>query len=524
MAGKNKAMSQIKQVLRLHKDGETNRAIARKLNLYKGTVNKYVKLAEADPLSIDELLGMDDPVLEKHFYIGNPAYSDKRFDDLQERLPYIIKELGRKHVTRYILWQEYKSERPDGYEYTQFCYHIDQYVGARELSFVMSPSRGGGEYLYVDFSGDTMSYTDLDTGEIVKCQIFEACLPASDFGFVMAVRSQQIDDFIYAIECCLREIGGVPKIIVTDNLKSAVIKSDRYQPELNRIMEDFCEHYGCVTIPARAAHPKDKSSVEGDVKISYNRVYAPLRNRQFFSIGELNDAIKAKMKLHNQTRMQRISFTREERFIALDKPNLKPLRAEPFEIKYRVRLLVGDNSHVYMGRDKVYYSVPYKLIGQRVDVIYTRTLVNIYSGGEKVATHRRRLDAATSYASIYMTEDCHMPSYYNDYARQSPQRFIERASYFSKNFAEVMRGVFARNPSAVPETFYKSCEGLIHLQKTSDAIVFEKACEIALKYDKCTYTFIKHLVESKCAGYPDEQEDVLFPETHDNIRGREYYK
>ena len=288
MAGKCKEMNKIKQALRLHLDGESNRSIGRKLDLYKGTVNKYITLAESCGIPIPVLLSMEEPEIERVLTGGNPAYSDSRFQDLKERLPYIASELERKHMTMFLLWREYRTNNPDGYGYTQFCYHVNQYTEAQKPSFVLSPDRKGGQYLFVDFAGDTMSYVDLETGEEVKCQIFVASLPASDYGFAMAVKSQTVDDFLYALECCLRHIGGVPKIIVTDNLKASVVKADRYEPEINRSMEDFAEHFGCVTIPARSGKPKDKALVENHVKLTYQNVYAPLRNRQFFSIDELN--------------------------------------------------------------------------------------------------------------------------------------------------------------------------------------------------------------------------------------------
>ena len=326
MAGKCKEMNKIKQALRLHLDGESNRSIGRKLDLYKGTVNKYINMAESCGIPIPVLLAMEEPEIERVLTGGNPAYSDSRFQELKERLPYIASELERKHMTLFLLWREYRMSNPDGYGYTQFCYHVNQYTEAQKPSFVLSPDREGGQYLFVDFAGDTMSYVDLETGEEVKCQVFVASLPASDYGFAMAVRSQTVDDFLYAIECCLRHIGGVPKIIVTDNLKSAVVKADRYEPEINRSLEDFAEHFGCVTIPARSGKPKDKALVENHVKLTYQNVYAPLRNHQFFSIEELNAAIAEQMMLHNQRRMQRLPFTREERFISIDKPALKSVK------------------------------------------------------------------------------------------------------------------------------------------------------------------------------------------------------
>lgn len=524
MAGKCKEMSKIKQVIRLHKDGKANRAIGRELGLYKGTVNKYVKLAEDDPLSLDELLALEDPVLEKRFCGGNPAYSDKRFDELQERLPYIAEELSNKsktHVTLYLLWEEYKRDHPDGYEYTQFCFHCNQYTDAQKPSFVMKQDRPGGEYLHIDYAGDTLEYIDMETGEVVKCQVFIAVLPASDYPYIIAVRSQKVEDFIYGLECCLRHFGGVPKILVPDNLKAAVIKSDRYQPELNQIMEDFANHYGCVTIPARAYKPKDKTNGEGGVCRAYRRIYAPLRHRQFFSLEELNEAIWALQKQFVQKRMQQIPFTREERFIALDKPNLKPLRSEPFEIRMRTSLKVQENSHVYLGRDRVYYSVPFRLISREVKVEYTPTYVAIYFEGEKVALHARCYTPGQ-----YVTVDSHMPSYYNNYVNLSPEKYVERALAISENMANVMVNIFTSHTNLPPETYYKACDGIFHLQKKTPEDIFEKACKIALDFNQCRYGFIKSLVESKCAGFDDIAEDaVLFPDDkHDNIRGKAYYE
>jgi len=524
MASKTKDMGTIKQVLRLHSTTKkSNRRIAEDLGLYKGTVNKYIKAAESDPLGIARLLEMDDMELEKRIGCGTPAYSDNRFQDLQGRIPGYVAELSKKgsHTTREILWREYIREVPDGYGYTQFCFHLSQYKGAQKLSFVKE--HVPGECLYVDFAGDTMAYVDLTTGEEVKCQLFVATFPASDHGFALAVRSQKIADFIFALEECLRSAGGVPKIIVTDNLKSAVTKSDRYEPESNKVMEDFCNHFGCVHIPTRPAKPKDKSLVEDHVKIVYRRVKAPLRNRMSHSLEELNEAIASCMKASNQTRMQRIPYTREERFIALDKPALSPLNPEPFEVRYRTQLAVGANSFVYLARDRAYYSVPYKYIGRRADVIYTRSTVSIYIDCERVALHKRTYEGLESYRTPYVKVDAHLPSYYDRYVKQSPEMFAKKAAEFSETFREVIERMFSKQ--VVPETLYKSCEGLIHLQKTSDPEIFEKACRIALKMGICKYGPIKNLVESKCRGYDETvEEPLLFPPDHENIRGAAYYR
>ena len=524
MAGKCKEMNKIKQVIRLHADGMSNREIGRQLDLYKGTVNKYVKLADPDPIGLDKLLELSDPELEKRLCGGNPAYSDHRFTALQERLPNIIQEMENRHethVTLLLLWEEYKRDVPDGYEYTQFCYHYNQIVAAAKPSAVMKGQWTPGQYILIDFAGDTMSYVDRDTGEEIKCQIFVATLPASDYSYIKAVPSQKLEDFIYCMESCFRSLNGVPKIITTDNLKSAVVKADRYEPVINDALADFANHYGCVNIPARSFKPKDKSPVERQVKHSYSRIYAPLRRHQFFSLEELNIALTGLMHKHNQKRMQRIPYSREELFLALDKPALKALNPEPFEIRYRTVLKVAQNSHIYLGRDKAYYSVPYRLIGRKVKVEYTRTVVNIYSEGVCIAMHPR-----SSRIGEYVTTASHLPSYFEDYVNLSPERYIERARKVSEKLPEVMQRMFNSNKNIPPETFYKSCDGLLHLQKKTDYELFEDACAIALHFNRCRYNFIKNLVESKCAGYAAQQNnDVLFPcNEHENIRGEEYYK
>ena len=237
----------------------------------------------------------------------------------------------------------------------------------------------GGEKAFLDFAGGKMQYVDIDTGEIHDVEVFVACLPATDYGFAMAVLSQKVEDFLLATERFFEHIGGVPKILVPDNLKSAVIKREKGMPELNKIFEDFCNHYGCVAIPARPVHPKDKSLVEDHVKIFYRRVVAPLRNEIFYSIDDINAAIFQKMRESNQRRMQQRPQTREELFLAIEKPNLSPLPKERYEVKFYTNLLVKENCCIYLGRDMHYYSVPYKYIGTRMQVIFTATLVKIYT-------------------------------------------------------------------------------------------------------------------------------------------------
>jgi len=517
MAGTTKGMNKIKQLLRFHLQGASNRKIAILLEMDKATVNRYVLLAKADSMQIEELLCLDDPVLEHRMTGGNPAYPDKRFEEFTKKLSYLESEITREHVTLKLLWEEYRVENPAGYSLTQFRYHFNQHSKAQKATTVLKDTYIGGEKLYIDFAGKLMSYIDNETGEIIKVQVFVACLPATDYGYALAVASQKSEDFMYALICCLKHLGGVPKIIVPDNLKAAVIKTDRYEPGINQIMEDMANHYGCVVVPARPAKPRDKCLCEDHVKLVYQRVYAELRNEVFYSLEELNRAIAIKMQAHNRKRMQQHPYSREEHFLAIEKPALSPLPSTDFEIRNNTSLKVAVNGCIYLGRDKHYYSVPHSYIGQDVKVIYTRTLVKVYNQGECIATHTRDYKQGQ-----YTLVREHLASHSLAYRDRSPDYYITRGKNALAELGEVISFMFT-TATVPPETFYRGCEGLLHLQKTTDPNLFRRACETALLHNQYRYGFILKLVESKCKGLEVTDVESAPPE-HSNIRGKEQFK
>ena len=268
MAYKTKDMSAIKQVILRHLQGESNRSIAKSLSMSKNTVNRYISLAEADSMPLRQLVELEDETLDFRFNGGSPAYTDERFKDFLGRLPYFEEQMRHKHMTLQQLWEEYRLEVPDGYGISQFRYHYRQNAVALKgkVATVLKDLHQGGDMLYLDFAGDPMGYVDRETGELVKVQVFVGVLAASDYTFAMAVPSQRTEDFCYAVDCCLQALGGVPRQLVPDNLKAAVIKADRYNPTLNKAFEQLGNHYGCVINPARALHPKDKALVENAQK------------------------------------------------------------------------------------------------------------------------------------------------------------------------------------------------------------------------------------------------------------------
>jgi len=514
MAGKPKQMSQIKQLIRLYQDGNGIKTIARILGMSKNTVRSYLKKMADGGFNTEELLKQEDPLLEKSFHSGNPAYKADKFEYLKSRLDYYQKELKRTGVTKQLLWQEYMESDPTGYSYPQFTYHLRQQLISRKGSMVMEHI--AGDKLYIDFSGKKLHYIDRSTGELIACEIFVACLPFSDYAFAIAVRSQQTPDFLYALSCCLEAMGGVPKAIVPDNLKAAVIKANKYEPVLNQSMEDFANHYGTVVVPARSGKPKDKSLVENQVKMIYSRVFAPLRNQQFFDIHALNQAINTCMIKHNQTRMQQKPYCREERFLSTEKATLGALPSERFALKYYAELKVGNNGHIYLQRNKHYYSVPFTYIGMKVKLIYTRTMVSIYCQGKQIAVHIRSYQE-----NKYTTLAEHLKSEHQAYKKRSHEIYLARAKEHSPEFHELMQVLFKR--ARYPEQLYRTCDGLFRLKRDFPIEEFDKACKYVLKNKLYTYYFFKNVLEKGIANIEEEPlvKDAL-PE-HPNIRGRAYY-
>jgi len=514
MAGKPKPMRQIKQLIRLHQQGKGVKFLARTLDMSKNTVKEYLARIRQTGFDMEYLLSLEDPELERKLHAGNPAYSDRRFDWLKDKLDYYGSELERKGVTRMLLWEEYLQGQPNGYKYTQFCYHLNQHLRSAKPSLVLNHLPA--DKLYIDFAGKTVSYIDPQSGEEIVCQLFVACLPYSDYGFVIAVPSQKTEDFIYALAQCLQFLGGVPAALVPDNLKSAVTKACRYEPGISEALEQLANHYQTSVIPARVAKPQDKALVENHVRLIYQRILAPLRNQVFFSLHELNQALFDRNRRLNQTRMQQKNHTREEKFLAAEKALLKGLPATPFELEYHHTATVQKNNHVLLTQDKHYYSVPYTHIGQKATIIYTRSLVSIFVKGQKVATHRR--DRSTN---GYSTLKEHLCSHHQHYLSRSPQYYQQRAQALSDTFHQLITLVFTR--PAHPEQWYKTCDGLFRLQRRYDPDCFEKACSLAIAHQQYSYRFVSRLLENPLLLTDDPQPAAPLPR-HDNVRGADYYK
>lgn len=523
MAGKSVDMSKIKQVLLLSEDGKSNRQIAKDLDINKETVNNYVRFLRSETLSLKELLKLEDPELEARFRAGNPAYTDARHQAFLEMLPQFKKDLGHKHVTRFQVWEEYIKRHPDGYRKSQFFHHLKQQLAAAKPTTVLTGTYVPGEKLFVDFSGDGLEYVDTQTGEIVKVQVFVACLPCTDYGFALCLPSQRVEDFLYGVARCLEFLDGVPKILVTDNLKSAVIQADRYEPTLNKALEDMGNHYHFVTLPCKPYSPTHKALVENQVKLVYRRVHAKLRNTTFYSLEELNKAVAEKMLEHNQTRMQQRPYSRQEQFFAVEKDVLSPLPEAVYEMKFSCHLQVRHDGFVFLARDKHFYSVPYVHIGKRSHVIYTRTLVKIFVQGEQVATHQRII----GFGHTYLKE--HMASNSRAILERSPTYYEEKADRCSPVLKQLVSDMFMdlAQKSLPPEFKYQTCDFMLSLCRKTPKQDFEDACRIAIQNRAYSGKFLQNVINNlrQAKNQPDcDNQNNPEPSGHENMRGGSYYQ
>ena len=523
MAGNTVDMSKIKQVIQLSENGISNRQIAKELDIDKETVNNYVNFFRSDTLSLKELLKMEDPELKSRFKSGNPAYTDVRHQTFLDMLQEFKESLGHKHVTRYLVWEGYRGKHPDGYCKSQFYYHLKQQLAASKPTTFLGDMYTPGEKLFIDFAGKTLGYVDIETGEIIKVQVFVACLPCTDYGFALCVPSQKMEDFLYAISKCLEALGGVPKILVSDNLKSAVIKTDRYEPTLNKAMEDMGNHYHFVTIPCKPYSPTHKALVEDQVNIVYHRVYAKIRNTTFYSLEELNVAVTQKMLEHNQTRMQQRPYSREEQFFAVEKEVLSPLPEEPYQMKFYCDLLVRQDGFIYLARDTHYYSVPYVHIGKQSRVIYTRTMVKIFIKGEQVATHERTIGFGRTY------KDEHMASNSIAIRSRSAEYYEEKAGRFSPGLKQLISDMFLDlEQKSLPAEFkYQTCDFMLSLQRKTPEKDFEDACRIAIENRAYTGKFLQNVIKNIAQAKEQNNSNIQNnpePSNHENMRGSSYYK
>jgi len=515
MSRKRINVEKIREILRLsHELKFSVRKIAQAVQISKTSVGEYLAEFKRSGLSYQDIVEMSDTeaieVFEKNNKTSNPLY-----ETLSKEFPYYEKELARVGVTLYLLWEEYKDRYPDGFSYSRFCHHYRMWEG--KIKTGMHIEHKAGDLLFADFTGKKMQYVDPETGEAHNAEIFVTILGASQLIYVEAVKSQKLEHWIWANENAWRFYGGATRGICPDNLKSAVTKACNYEPLLNETYNDLARYYNTVILPTRPAKPKDKPLVENAVRIVYQKIFAKLRNQAFFSLQELNEAIWEELEKLNNAPFQRRETSRRELFNEIEKGQLQPLPAERYEIKRYQASKVEFNHHIYLREDKHYYSVPYQYTGKKVKTVYTSRMVEIYKDNARVALHKRN---RKKYG--YTTEKNHMPVTHQFIDGWDTDRFISWASTMGgaiQTFIELLL-----DSKEHPQQAFKSCMGVLRLEKKYSREGLEKACKKALEYNSISYRFIDNSLKNNTHKIEDEGPiDMKLP-FHENIRGKENYK
>lgn len=515
MANKTITMSKTRQILRLYTQGKSKLFISAHSGVARNTVKKYIRQFHEQQLTFEQVNELNDEQLEQLF--GKeplPAPSD-RYEKLQAFFPRLDKELKRTGVTIDMLWKEYLKEHPDGYRHSQFGYYYR--LWQRKVNPVMHMVHKAGDKMYVDFAGEKLQLTSKETGEITEAEVFVAILGASQLTYVEATASQQKEEFISTCENALYYFGGVPQAIVPDNLKSAVVKSDKYEPTLNETFADFAEHYGTTILPARVYRPKDKSLVEGAVKIVYTRIYASLRNQIFFSLKDLNTAIAQELEGHNNMLLKGRNYSRRQQFEEIERTALLPLPQLRYEFKKYMTVTVAKNGHICLSQDKHYYSVPYRYIGKKVKVIYSQSQVEIFCKYIQIAVHPR-----SKGQYIYTTVADHLASTHKFLSDWTPEKFIRWAASIGEEAKQYIVKVLEKKQH--PEQSYKSCIGILSLSKKVGDQRLINACKRGLDYGIYNYKIIQTILEKGLDQLGDEHGEQLSMPLHENIRGENYYQ
>lgn len=505
------SMRKIREVLGLkYERGQSNRVIARSCSLSKTTVGEYLRRHQLSGLGWPLSEDLDDSAIDERLFPKLPLARDGRRPVPQWSK--IHQELKRKGVTLQLLWQEYKEADSAGYQYSWFCCQYGRWI--RKLDLVMRQNHRAGEKLFVDYAGQTVPV--FEPGGVVEAQIFVAVLGASNYTYAEPTRTQGLQDWNESHVRAFRFFGAVPELVIPDNLKSGVTKPCRYEPDLNPTYRELARHFGVTVIPARVRKPRDKAKVEVGVQVVERWVLARLRNHKFFSFGELNQAIRELLVELNDRKFRKIDGTRRSLFETLERPAMQALPETPYEYAEWHKARAGMDYHVEL--DGHYYSVPYVLVKEKLEVRATARIVEVFHKGKRVASHAR-----SNLRGAFTTVRQHMPKPHQRYADWTPQKLAEWARRVGEATARVAEEILCSRPH--PQQGFRSCLGLRRLEKEFGTDRLEAACRRALSIKAYSYTSIQSILKNDLDGREldvEVKEDTPALEHH-NIRGPEYF-
>ena len=505
-------MRKIREILRLAWScNQTRQLISDSCGIGKTTVTDTLYRASAAGLSYPLPADLDDERLERLLYPQHPrAITSRRtppdWASLHNEL------LSHKNLTLMLLWQEYKEREPSGYQYSQFCDLFRFWRGKLDLS--MRQEHRAGEKMFVDYCGQIIPIVDSTTGEIRDAQVFVAVMGASNYTYAETTWSQSLADWTGSHVRTFSYFGAVPHCLVPDNLLSGVTKTCRYEPGINATYQEMATHYGTAVVPARVRKPRDKPKVEAGVQFVQRFILAGLRHHTFFSLAEANAAIKGRLELLNNSPFRKLPGTRKSRFEELDHPAMLPLPELPYQ--YALWKIARVHIDYHVDVEGHFYSVPYRLVREQVDVRYTSATVECFHKGNRIASHPRSFVKGK-----HTTDPEHMPTSHREYAEWTPERLVTWASQTGKATAAVVESILSRR--AYAEHGFRSCMGIISLGKKFSKERLEAACERALFIKGVSYASIKSILNNNLDQKPLPKQQELLTVTHDNIRGTDYY-
>jgi transposase len=502
-------MRRTREILRLKLDaGLSNRQIARSIGISCSTVSETFGRLKAAGLSWPLPEAMSDSALERSLYRPKGEVAT---DPREPDWGHVQRELRRKHVTLMLLWTEYKLGHPDGYQYSWFCERYRTW--ASKIDVVMRQEHKAGERLFVDWAGDTMAVIDADSGEVRRAYLFLAVFGASNYTYAEATLSQDTGAFLSAHSRAFT-FFGVPEIVVPDNLKTGVRAPHRYEPDINPSYADLAAHYRVAVIPARVRKPRDKAKVEAGVLVAYRGIVAPLRNRTFFSLAALNEAIAERLDMLNDHPFKKLAGSRASVFAEIEKPALAPLPAEPYVYRTRKTARVHIDYHVELAGHL--YSVPFHLARESVELVFTDATVEIFHEGRRVAAHVRGHGRGRA-----TTDSAHMPSSHREVASWTPERMEAWAAGTGPATAALAAAIMSSRPH--PELGFRSCLGILRLSDEFGVERLEAACARALAIGARSYRSVRSILDTGLDREPIKPRLSPPPPMHDNVRGAGYY-
>ena len=523
MANKALTMLQIRRILKLMMEECSQREIHRTTGIHRLTLKNYSHRFKGSGKPFAELFALSDHDLS---VLVHPPRStkdtDERYADLSTQLKRLSEELGKKHshVTKQVLWEEYLQDRPAGYQYSQFCYYLDQYMQQHDVT--MPQQHQPGYRLQIDFAGDPLWIIDPLTRERLDCPVLVCTLPCSSFFYVEPLSSARQEHLIPALNRALAYLGGVPKNILSDNMRQVVTKASRYEPLFNELMEHWALHYQTNMQATRIVRPKDKPSVEGSVHHAYSQIYARLRNEEFTSLNALKYRVLQLLDNANDRLMTDYGKSRRQRFMELEQELLQPLPASDFVYKRETTAKVKKNYHVILGEDRCQYSVPHEYIGKLVKLIYDEAIVEVFLDFHRIALHQRIVGRR----GIYRTIEEHMPEAHRRYYQQqgwTEDDFTSKAAAVGPCTEEAVLRILSSK--AFVQQSFDACLGILRLQKKYGTNRLEVACGLALQVPSVSYRLVHNILENnrdKAAVVTAAHHAPLLP-FHDNIRGKEVY-